>query len=225
MPDPHPLEPRRRLRLGRWLAPAILAALGACFFLLWSIDSRIGEARRMAASVAREFQRAFNFVPEIRVNSTVVIRPDKPVMELATVQRQAQVRYAWSQTWMHSTKRLEIEATFTARAGFDLTRPFQLQIASRTLAIHASLPPPKILSIGMSGVRILADEDGLWNGLTQEDRQAAFVALEAKAVEQFKHSDILAEAQRQAEKRLADLLKSTLDKVEFLPARQPLKPN
>ena len=60
--------------------------------------------------------------------------------------------------------------------------------------ISAELPPPKLLSLGMSDVRVLQDEDGFWNKLTAEDRQTAFRALEDKARKKIANSKLLPEA-------------------------------
>lgn len=116
------------------------------------------------------------------------------------------VRHRWTHTWLHSTKHLELEATFTAKAGFDLTEPFRINIDPRSGSISAELPPPKLLSLGMSDVRVLRDEDGLWNKLTVEDRQVAFRALEEKARQRFAESSFLAEARMEAEKQVRALL-------------------
>ena len=161
------------------------------------------EARRMAESLASDFDQAFQFTPQISVDSVVVIAANTPVLELVTTHRELLVRHRWSHTWLHSTKNLEVEATFTAKAGFDLKEPFRINIDPRTGYISAELPPPKLLSMGMSDVRVLQDEDGFWNKLTAEDRQTAFRALEDKARKKISNSKLLPEARLEAESKFA----------------------
>ena len=209
MPDPHPLTPQKS-GCGVFfavLAAALLLTVALTTLISWRINTEItNQSRRMADGIAAEFQKAFHFTPEIRVNSAIIIRQDTPILELATFQRQALVRYRWTQTWMHSTKTFEIEALFTARAGFDLSTPFVVRIDPRTRNVGADIPGPKILSLGMGKVKILSDEDGLWNKLTAEDREAAFQALEEKARREFTESNFLAEAMSQTQDRVRNLL-------------------
>lgn len=116
------------------------------------------------------------------------------------------MRYDWEHTWMKSTKRLEVEATFTARAGFDLQEPFRIVIDPQTTWISAQFPAPKLISIEMGDVRIHRDEDGLWNKLTPEDREQALKELEKRARKEFERSTILSEALLAGEKRFQEVL-------------------
>ena len=163
----------------------------------------------MAESLASDFDRVFQFTPQVSVDSVVVIAANTPVLELVTTQRELLVRHRWSHTWLHSTKNLEVEATFTAKAGFDLKEPFRINIDPRSGYISAELPPPKLLSLGMSDVRVLQDEDGFWNKLTAEDRQTAFRALEDKARKKISTSKLLPEARLEAEKQIRELIERT----------------
>lgn len=195
-----------------------MAFLSAAMMLLltWRTGMEITDsAKETARIVASTFERAFNFTPEITVDSVVVIAANTPVLEVTTVARQARVRETWSQTWLHSTKTIEIEATFTARAGYDLRDTFQIQIDPRTGNLGATLPAPRILDIGMSEVRVLRDEDGLWNKLTNEDRSQAYAALEKRARAQFEKTNLVAAAQQEGEKRVRELLDAAGRRAQF----------
>lgn len=216
MSDPYPLEPRREGRgclvasLALFLGLAAIAAA-----LWWSTQQLRNTTRQLAEDVAAKFQQVFNFTPEVRSNSVTIIQATVPVLELVTVQKQASVRNAWSQTWLHSTKTLEIEATFTARAGFDLEAPFVVDLDPATGACRVTLPPPKILNIGMSDLRILRDEDGFWNAITAADREQAIRQLEEKARAEFTRSSLVADAQKEAERRIREIIPAGRT-VEFL---------
>jgi hypothetical protein len=229
MPDDDPLnspEGRRQgclIIIGSLIA-ATLITIAITGLIAWRTALSVtDEARRIGSTIAAEFDRTLKITPEVRVNSVVVVAASTPVTELVVLEKKALVRHAWSQTWLHSTKNFEIEATFTARAGFDLTEPFRVNIDPVTYNIETNLPSPRILSIGMNDVRVLRDEDGLWNKLTAEDRQQAFQALEKQAKKQFSDSPLLAETRLEAEKRLREILASSGRKIEFAPQKNFLR--
>jgi len=230
MPDDDPLTSPAGRRQGcliiiGGLIAATLFTLAVTALLAWrTAVSVTDEARRLGTSIAAEFDRSLKITPEVRVNSVVVVAASTPVAELVVLEKKAVVRHSWTQTWLHSTKNFEIEATFTAKAGFDLSEPFRINIDPVTYNVETNLPSPRILSIGMSNVRVLRDEDGLWNKLTAEDRQQAFQALEKQAKDQFANSPLLAETRIEAEKRLREILASSGKKLEFAPQKNFLKP-
>jgi Protein of unknown function (DUF4230) len=215
MPDPNSLKPQGVGRFGclsilGWVIAAAALTVALTLLLFWRMSLEITQdSRRMAESIAAGFDRALNFTPQISVDSVVIIAANAPVLELVTVQKQALVRTRWTHTWLHSTKNLELEATFTARAGFDLRDPIRINIDPRTRFVSADLPPPQLLSLGMGDVRVLQDEDGLWNKLTAQDREQAFRVLEEKARKIFTESNLLAEARLEAEKRVRELIDKT----------------
>ncbi len=227
MPDPHSLE-EKDPKSGCFIVLGCVVLLAfvsivLTLLLMWRTSMEItSSARATARIVAETFQKSLNFTPEITVDSVVVVAANTPILEITTMQRQALVRNTWSQTWMHSTKTMEIEATFTARAGFDLTDPFRIEIDPRTGNLGANLPAPKILAIGMSNVRVLRDEDGLWNKLTPEDRQKAFGELEQKAREQFAKTDLVRAAFDEGERRVRELMNQAGQRIRLEnPTPQP----
>jgi hypothetical protein len=229
MPHDDPLDSpteRRKgclLIIGSLLAAA-LVTLAITGLLAWRTTLSITDhARELSQSVAATFKHALNLTPEVRINSVVVVEASKEVKELVILKKQALVQYRWSETWLHSTKQFEIEATFTAQAGFDLAEPFRVQIDPVTFNIEANLPPPTILSISMGDVRVLRDEDGLWNKLTPEDRTRAFHELERKARTQFVGSTLLAETRNAAEKSIREILADAGKEIDFAPT-QRLRP-
>jgi hypothetical protein len=212
MSDSHPLTPKPEKSgcftvLG-WVIAAGAVSIVLTALVLWRMSVMVTEeTRHIAETVAANFQRALNFTPEVRVDSVVVVAASTPAFQLVTLKKQALVRHSWSHTWMHSTKALQIEATFTATAGFDLGDPLRIKIDPETKWLSTTMPPPKILSLGMSDVRIIRDEDGLWNKLTEADREQAFRGLEKEAEKEFANSNLLAEALIEGEKRIREVLK------------------
>lgn len=212
MPDSYPLEPRKRsgwLAILGWVLLLFLLTLGATVGVSWSLQ-RWAEQKfqHQADAIAENFRKVFNFTPEVRAHSAVLVAQDSPVLELVTYQRKAIVQHDWQQTWMGSTKNFEIEATFTAKAGFDLRERFVVKLDQRDGSIKTEMPRPKLLSIGMADVRIKRDENGLWNKLTAAEREQAFKELEKRAREDFEKSSVLAQAQAEAELKIRELLQA-----------------
>ncbi len=215
MPDSNSLRPQNDKKFGclgvlGWVIAAAALTIALSILLFWRQTAEITQdARRMAQSIAAGFDQTLKLTPQISVDSIVVVAANASVFELVTLQKQALVRHRWSHTWLHSTKNLALEATFTAKAGLDLRDPIRINIDPRTRYVSADLPPPKLLSLGMGDVRVLEDEDGLWNKLTPQDREQAFRALEEKARETFAKLNLLPEARLEAEKRIRELIDKT----------------
>jgi hypothetical protein len=170
---------------------------------------------QLASATAEGIKDLFQVTPRVTINQTVVIEQNSPILEVATVSRDASVNYRWTSAWMGSTKELELRGTFTAKAGFNLQEPFDIDITRYPLSIDASLPQPVILSLEMRDVEIRRDEDGWWNRVTVQDRESAMRALGAAAREQAERSGLLDEVARSAEARVRELVERNGASVAF----------
>jgi hypothetical protein len=171
----------------------------------------------LARNTAEGIREFFNFTPRVQVGQTVVIEQNMPVLEVATVSRSLFADHTWSHTWLASTKTLELQGTFTAKAGFDLHEPFHIIIERSPLRVVAELPRPKILSLQMDSYRVVKDDDGWWNRITDRDRERAFQDLQAVARTKVETSGILTEAQATAESRIREVVERNGSVVEFRP--------
>jgi hypothetical protein len=171
----------------------------------------------LARNTAEGIREFFNFTPRVQVNQTVVIEQNIPILEVATVSRSLFVDHTWSHTWLASTKTLELQGTFTAKAGFDLHEPFRIVIERSPLRVFAVLPRPKILSLQMDSYRVVKDDDGWWNRISERDRERTFQDLQALARTKVEASGILAEAQATAESRIREIVERNGAIVEFRP--------
>ena len=161
----------------------------------------------LASGIAKGVKEAFNFTPLVKVENTVVIEQTMPILELAIVSRDLSVEYTWSHQWLGSTKVISLRGTFTAKAGFDLREPFAIEITKFPIVVRANMPEPKILSLQMNSYKIVQDESGWWNRVTDADREAAVAALQSRAREEAVNSGILAETRAAVESRIGEIVK------------------
>ena len=222
--NPHLGEPQRQ-RSGCLTAALVLAAAATLSILgtiagAWLLTARISDqVKKQALEVAERIEKNLGFRPEVRVDGVVLIGALQPAAEIVTATTEILARERWSHTWLGSTKRIELEAVFVARAGFTADKPFRIGLDGRTGAIGADFPTPRLLSLEMGDPKILRDEDGLWNKLTEADREEAFRRLRAQAREQAETSDFLHRARKEFEARVKALLQGQpLPTEETLPS-------
>lgn len=195
----------------------LLATAAAWLFLF----NPLREALKTGNEIQAQFVKTLNLTPRISANNAVIFAQNTPVLELVTVERSSLVRHHFEETWLHSTKTFEVEAPFTARAGFHLREPFTVNIPRGGKTAEIQLPRAKILSLEMGEIRILRDEDGLWNKLTPKDREKAIRTLNRLAKTEFLNTDILRAATEEAEKQIRSIAATAGCEAVF---RQPSSP-
>ena len=121
------------------------------YLLLVYIPARVAQQTYDGAKqIGRDIADVFKITPEITVNNTVVLQQQTPILELATVSQKFRHHYDWTNTWLGSTKKINIQGTFEAKAGFDLNEKFSVDISANRAIV--TLPQPKILSMEPSGI-------------------------------------------------------------------------
>jgi hypothetical protein len=159
-----------------------------------------------AKQLGRDFKEAFQFTPEVTVNNTVVLQQQTPILELATISQKFQHNYAWTNTWLKSTKTITITGTFEAKAGFDLNRKFTININEENATVI--LPHPKLLSLESMGDIKFKDEHGWWNPIQSEDRTAAINAFNNDAKRYAAEADFVKDAQQAFESKIREIMKA-----------------
>lgn len=178
----------------------------AAYVVIVVIPARLAEkAYAGARQLGQDFREAFHFTPEVTVNNTVVLQQQVPILELATLSQKFQHRYAWTNTWMKSTKKIEIVGTFDAKAGFDLQKKFIISIDDTVATV--TLPAPQLLSLESQNDVTFRDENGLWNWVDAGDRSAAMNAYTADARHYAEQAAFVADAQKAFEFRLREIMK------------------
>jgi len=189
------------------LITVLLITLGiTAYVLLVVIPTQLAErSYEGAKQIGRDIAEAFHVTPEVTVNNTVVLQQQTPILELATVSQKFQHQYEWTNTWLGSTKKIDIRGSFEAKAGFDLHKKFSIQIDEESAVV--TLPNPQLLSIeGLNDVKF-EDEHGVWNWVEMEDRSRALNAFSTDARKYAEQAPFVSQARDNMEKKLKEILK------------------
>jgi hypothetical protein len=203
--------------------------LGICLVLLTLTLIVLGTiygcsvmADRTVDHVVDAFGKVFQVRPQITENQKVVFTQTAPIAELAVVTKEEQVSLEFdtsyqifSQTVPLTEKKLTAQAVYRIKAGFDLREPFSVEIDPKTHAIHAKLPPAKILSVEQVGDLSLQGEDGWLDRVSDADRMQILDSLRKAARSQAEISGLKEDAQKQAQDRLEEILRHNGENVEL----------
>ncbi|MCW5909691.1 MAG: DUF4230 domain-containing protein [Cyclobacteriaceae bacterium] len=192
----------------------IITGTIAAFVLLVVIPERLAKNSYEAAkTLGEDFRKAFQFTPEVRVENTVVLNQQTGVLELAVLSQNFQHNYGYTNTWIGSTKKINISGSFIAKVGFDLNEKFSITLQDKTAVV--SLPEPQLLSIESQGDIAYRDENGLWNWVSMEDRTAATNAFIADAKAYAQQADFIKDSRVRAEEQIRKALAPHADEVVF----------
>jgi hypothetical protein len=203
--------------------------LGICLVLLTLTLIVLGTiygcsvlADRTVDHVVDAFAKVFQVRPQITENQKVVFTQTAPIAELAVVTKEEQISLefdtsyqVFSQTVPLTEKKLTAQAVYRIKAGFDLREPFTVEIDPKTHAIHARLPPAKILSVEQVGDLSLVGEDGWLDRVNDADRVQILDSLQQAARSQAEASGLKEDAQKQAQDRLEEILRHNGENVEL----------
>lgn len=192
----------------------ILIGVGtiAAWVVLVVIPSQLAKRSYEAAkTLGDDFKKAFQFEPEIIVDHTIVLNQQASVLELAVLSQNFEHRYAWTNTWLSSTKKISIAGTFEAKVGFNLNERFSILLQEDRAIVK--LPEPKILSVESLGDITYRDDQGVWNWIKSEDRTRATNAFIQDARKYADEAKFIEDAKIETEEKLRALLKPYADIV------------
>jgi len=162
------------------------------------------ELERLGKNLRAAFIDIAHLQPQITINDRVYMEQTTPVSELVVLSRRIEVEHELLHTWVGSSKRVKLQGTFVAKAGFDLRKGLSINI--RPDEIIVQLPHAQILSVEQQQVDVLAFENGLWNRISGQDVQSELSALPELARKKAAESELPAEAedtlQQQLEQRI-----------------------
>jgi hypothetical protein len=200
--------PRNILAMALAVALIILTLCGAAYFLIFRAPVTAADrSYQLAKNIAADVAKAFNLTPQISIGNTVVFGKSSPLLELATVQREFVHRHEQTETWAGSTKSIHLEGVYLAKAGYNLSEQFAIQIDPATQMVTASLPEPRILSLELKSYTVVKDESGYWNWVTPKDREKALNAMQEAARKAAADEELLAQARKSLEEQLAEIVR------------------
>jgi hypothetical protein len=225
------------VRVALAFAIAVAAAAGF-FYLLLVVVPRSSvetgrEAGRGAVEVAREGGQAaldlaqdlarrlaagLGVTPRVSVDSRVLVEQTREALELATAVRSLQVEHTVAHTWLGSTKEIRLRGSYRGKAGFDLRQGFGIDVDSHgegvVARLQVQLPAPQLLSMELLDVRV-EEEEGLWNRIRPEDREAALRELTRVARREAESTGILEEARHSLERQVQEIVLGRVAPTEF----------
>ena len=178
----------------------------ACLDLPSKIASRTATGVR--EGVAEVFVDLLHVRPEIREGTRVIWGQTSARSEVILATKKIEVSYDWEHRWLGSRKVIRLTQSFELKAGFDLGKPFWVEMGPAQGEATAHLPTPEILATSPVGDVSYRDEDGWWNKVTDEDRSKALTALAGEARKQGEKGPLLEEAREMTGSRLTDLARA-----------------
>jgi len=178
----------------------------ACLDLPSKIASRTVTGVR--EGVAEVFVDLLHVRPEIREGTRVIWGQTAARTEVIVATKKIEVGYDWEHRWLGSRKVIRLTQSFELKAGFDLAKPFWIEMGPAQGEATAHLPKPEILATSPVGDVSYRDEDGWWNKVTDEDRSKALTALAGEARKQGEKGPLLEEAKEMTGSRLTDLARA-----------------
>ena len=143
--------------------------------------------------------------PEVREGAKVTWGQTAARTEIVVAEKKIRVEYDWEHQWMGSKKAIRLGQEYLVKAGFDLAKPFWIEMGPGAGEVTACLPPAEILAVSPVGVPRYVDDDGWWNKVTDADRAAAIAKMTEEARHQAQRSGILRQAEEMTGSRLTEL--------------------
>jgi hypothetical protein len=179
------------------------------------------ELLQFCERLAHDMDKVVHATPVVTVTNTVVFQETKPIAELALASRALTVESSYTHEWLGSTKTLTLSGQFLAKAGFDLNAGFQVNVQDKPRRIQIILPPPKLLSCEMTNAGTVSEDNGWWNRISAEDRDADWNSLRDEAKREAAVSSIILDARHEIEARLRAVPELANVPVEFVYTKHP----
>jgi hypothetical protein len=120
-----------------------------------------------ARKIRDAFIDLFQLQPKISVNDNAVFDQTKTALELVVLDRDTDVTCDAAQTWLGSTKRIRIHGTYRVKAGFDLSKKLEVEMAGQD--VNIKVPKATILSVEPLSLTVDELRDGFWNKIQSQD--------------------------------------------------------
>ena len=147
----------------------------SCLDLPGRIASKTAQGVR--EGITEIFVDLLHVRPEVREGTKVTWGQTSARTEIVVAEKKIKVEYDWEHQWMGSKKTIRLGQEYLVKAGFDLEKPFWIEMGPGPGEATACLPPAEILAVSPVGVPTYVDDDGWWNKVTDADRGAAMAKL------------------------------------------------
>lgn len=97
-----------------------------------------------------------------------------------------------------------------AKAGYDLRKPFTIDVSADMQTLRAQMPPAQINSVEQLRVEIVQEESGWWNTISTEDRQHALNKVLQDAKMSVRQSTILADADKAFRAQFEEIIRKNV---------------
>jgi hypothetical protein len=188
----------------------LVTLAGIAWFALHSCTAAVD---RTVDHVRDAFAQVLRVQPQVTVNQRVWLTQTAPIAELAVVTKEELVTLGLNEHLEVlslqiplTEKKLTAEATYRLKAGFDLRKPFSVEIDPVTHALHAAMPHATILSVEQIGELVYHGEDSLLNRVTDDERAQILSNLNAAAHDAAEKSSLKTEAEQQVAQRLKEIM-------------------
>lgn len=191
-----------------FLVVVITAGMGvrSCVNLPSRLASRTADGVRQG--ISEVFVDFLHVRPEVREGTKVVWGQTAAKNQIVVAEKRIEVEYDWEHVWLGSHKVIRLRQAYRVKAGFDLGKPFWVELGPEAGQATACLPFPEILAVSQEGALTYRDEDGWWNKVTDADRAGALAKLAEEAQRKAVQSGILREAEEMTGSRLTDLARA-----------------
>ena len=206
---------------------AVLTFLGLIILVGIGVRSCLDLPARMAAKTAQGVREGITEVfvdllhvrPEVREGTKVTWGQTAARTEIVVAEKKIKVEYDWEHQWMGSKKTIRLGQEYLIKAGFDLEKPFWVEMGPGPGEATACLPPAEILAVSPVGSPTYVDDDGWWNKVTDADRATAMAKLADEAKLQAKRSGILRQAEEMTGSRLTELARGKAIRLKITEPR------
>jgi hypothetical protein len=187
---------------------ALFCVAGGAFYLFHRLQPLM--EKRAGRALSDALFQSLGLSPSVRLREWVVVEEKRPIAELALVSRDADVSRRIESVRLRSKAELSLRAVFRVKAGFDLRDPeTRLSLDPGLRKASFDIPYPRILSVEMVRYEVLADRDGWWNRIAEEEKAQAMRDLRTDATEEAVRAGLLRECERRLEEELAKVSAKT----------------
>ena len=188
------------------LLMSVIAAVVVGFYLGYQAYRAPARVMESVDRMVSEIQNEFRLKPTTIVNETTVYSGTRDIFELATAELEYSIEYIDEQWSLMSKSTTEIRGSFVAKAGFDMNDEFEMIISDSLVVFR--YPPPKVLSVDVTGSPRIRKERGLWNPISDAELNQTLALFHQKAEEKAELDELHLRAEEVFRERLKAIVAS-----------------